>query len=50
MLVSTSMLRINGRLINASVYKRSPTEKDIEIITAFTKAWTDAIFAANNRQ
>jgi len=47
MLVSTSMLRVTGRLINVSVYKRSPTDKDIEILTAFTKAWTDAIFAAN---
>ena len=47
MLISTSMLRVNGRLINASVYKRSPTEKDIDTITAFTKAWTAAIFAAN---
>jgi hypothetical protein len=47
MLISTSMLRVNGRLINVSVYKRSPSEKDIEVITAFTKSWTDAIFAAN---
>ena len=47
MLISTSMLRVNGRLINVSIYKRSPNDKDIDVITAFTKSWTDAIFAAN---
>jgi hypothetical protein len=47
MLVSVSLLRLNDRLVNAAVYKRMPTQRDIETLPEFTKQWTEAIVAAN---
>ena len=47
MLASISLLRLNIRLINATVYKRMPTDKDIETMPEFTKSWTTRILDAN---
>jgi hypothetical protein len=47
MLASISLLRLNNRLINATVYKRLPTQKDIEYLRTLTARWTAAIAAAN---
>ncbi|HEY2846628.1 MAG TPA: hypothetical protein VGI80_02360, partial [Pyrinomonadaceae bacterium] len=40
MLVSMSMMHINDRLVNVTVYKRQPTEQDVDTLTEFTKTWT----------
>jgi hypothetical protein len=47
MLISTSMLRLKERLVNASIYKRNPTESDITVLTEMTNTWTASILAAN---
>jgi len=47
MLISTSMLRLKERLVNASIYKRNPTESDISTLTEMTNTWTASILAYN---
>lgn len=47
LLVSVSLLRLNDRLVNVAVYKRLPTDSDIDYLRAFTTRWTSAIVAAN---
>jgi len=47
MLISTSMLRLKERLVNASIYKRNPRESDISSLTEMTNTWTASILAAN---
>jgi len=47
LLVSVSLLRLNDRLVNVAVYKRLPTDKDIDYLRDFTTRWTSAIVAAN---
>jgi hypothetical protein len=47
MLVSMSILRVNDRLVNVSVYRRDPAEKDVDSLTRLTQTWTAAIMAAN---
>jgi hypothetical protein len=47
LLVSVSLLRLNDRLVNVAVYKRLPTEKDIDHLRDFSTRWTSAIVAAN---
>jgi hypothetical protein len=47
LLVTTSSLRINDRLVFLYAYRMSASAKDAEALRAFTRAWTAAVIAAN---
>jgi hypothetical protein len=48
MLVSMSLMHLNDRLVNVSIYKRLPTEQDVDTMSELTKTWTASILAANS--
>lgn len=47
LLVTTSSLRINDRLVFLYAYRMSASAKDAEALREFTRAWTAKVIAAN---
>ncbi|HKX82610.1 MAG TPA: hypothetical protein VJL58_00190 [Pyrinomonadaceae bacterium] len=47
LLVTTSSLNINNRLVFLYVYKMSASEKDAATLRTFTRSWTAAVLAAH---
>lgn len=49
LLVTTSSLNINNRLVFLYAYRMSAAKEDIEMLRTFTKKWTTAVLAANSQ-
>jgi hypothetical protein len=47
LLVTTSSLNLNNRLVFLYAYRMSSANEDVEMLRAFTKNWTAAVIAAN---
>lgn len=47
LIVTTSSVNINQRLVFLYAYRMSSSKEDIEMLRTFTKKWTNAVIAAN---